>query len=332
MFYPLLFRQNLVTLVWGTEDWTVSSVPDHISVIQNGAWAGLPLSQVIECHPQAILGKDTAARYSNRLPLLAKIIDAHQDLSIQVHPDDAMAALHHNKSGKSEMWYILEAEDGAHLYAGFSERISPDEYERHVADGSITEVLASHTVRKGDVFYLPAGRVHAICGGIRLVEIQQSSDVTYRIYDYDRPGLDGRPRQLHTALAREAIDFNVYPNYKTESRLSCYTASQILDTTHFSVNIVDAPVAERRNMLKYDSFVILVNIQNTCRLRIVSTSEELVFPSGATCLIPAAIADYEIIPSSFDNEGCIQPTRVLEAFINNYKTVGQKLSDFLHLT
>ena len=332
MFYPLLFRQNLVTLVWGTEDWTVSSVPDHISVVQNGVWAGFSLSQVIESCPQAILGKATAIRYSGRLPLLAKIIDARQDLSIQVHPDDAMAALRHNKSGKNEMWYILGAEEGAHLYAGFSERISPDEYERHVANGTITDVLASHTVCKGDVFYLPAGRVHAICGGIRLVEIQQSSDVTYRIYDYNRPGLDGRPRQLHTALAREAIDFNVYSNYRTESRLSCYATSQVLDTTHFSVNIVDAPVKEHRNMLKYDSFVILVNVQNTCRLRIVSTSEELLLPPETTCLIPAAIADYEIIPSSFDREGCLQPTRILEAFINNYKTIGQRLSDFLHLT
>ena len=231
--YPLLFEPNLHSVVWGGdqlrpykglastdepigESWEVSAVPSSTSIIANGTWKGKDLISVINEHPEAILGKAVHQKYHGQLPLLVKFIDAKRDLSIQVHPNDEMAQREHGKMGKSEMWYVIRADKGAHLYAGFKQEITPDEYQRRIEDGSITEVLADHQVKAGDVFYLPAGRVHAICGGIMLAEVQQSSDVTYRIYDYHRPGLDGKPRELHTALAAKALDYHVEKNYTTD--------------------------------------------------------------------------------------------------------------------
>lgn len=230
--YPLLFEPNLHTVVWGGkrlrpykglvpsdepigESWEVSAIPSSASVIANGELKGRSIIDVIEAAPEDILGKSVAEKNGGKLPLLIKFIDAKRDLSIQVHPNDEMARRVHGKSGKTEMWYIIDAEPGSYLYAGFQKEITKEEYKRRVADGTITEVLAKHKVKPGDVFYLPAGRVHAICSGILLAEIQQSSDLTYRIFDYNRPGLDGKPRELHTELAAEALDFKVADDYRT---------------------------------------------------------------------------------------------------------------------
>lgn len=322
-FYPLLFKQNRKTLIWGTEDWTVSAVPGSESVVENGALNGTRLTEVIANHPIEMLGKAVAERYKNQMPLLTKIIDAHKDLSIQVHPNDEMAQQEHGKMGKSEMWYILDANPGACLYAGFKQQITPEEYKERVANGTITEVLAKHEVHKDDVFYLPAGRVHAICGGIMLAEVQQSSDVTYRIFDYNRPGLDGKPRELHTELAAKAIDYTVYPEYKTVHKDNVDVAHKILNTPYFSVKVIEATSPFHRNMIKYDSFIIIMNLKGDCHIRIRSTQDSTFLPEGVSCLIPAAIADYEIIPTG-------SSTKVLEAFINNKKSVGKMISNFLH--
>lgn len=323
--YPMLFNPNRKTLVWGTEDWTVSAVPGSESVVENGHWAGRPLPEVISQYPQEILGKEVARQYDNQLPLLTKIIDARLDLSIQVHPNDEMAQREHHKMGKSEMWYVLDAQPGSHLYAGFREKLSPAEYKQRVANGTITEVLARHEVRQGDIFYLPAGRVHAICGGIRLAEVQQSSDVTYRIFDYNRPGLDGKPRELHTELAAQAIDYEVYPEYRTEHQEAMDDRDKCLDTPYFSIRIIEASQPFHRNVVKYDSFFILMNLRGDCTIRIRSTEDKILLPEGASCLIPAAIADYDIVPAH-------EPTKVLEAFINNRKSLKSLISDFLHWT
>ncbi len=340
-FYPMLFKQNRKTLVWGTEDWTVSGVPNSESEVENGTWARYNLTEVISRYPQEILGKQVAAKYNNQLPLLAKIIDAHQDLSIQVHPNDEMALREHNKFGKSEMWYILDAEPGAYLYAGFKEQITPEQFKEILNPSSltscrsITDVLARHDVKRGDVFYLPAGRVHAICGGIRLAEVQQSSDVTYRIYDYNRPGLDGKPRELHTELAAQAIDFTVYPEYKTEHAgaeegRGISSVDKILDTPYFSIKVVETIEPKHRDMIKYDSFIILMNLGPDCKIKIRSTQDEITLPADTSCLIPAAIADYDIIPLNHHSStiGHRSSTKLLEAFINNRKTFGTIISDF----
>ena len=213
--YPFLFHPNLHTVVWGGhrlqvykglqstdepigESWEVSAVPSSTSIISNGSFAGRDIISVISEYPEDILGKAVNEKYHGQLPLLVKFIDAERDLSIQVHPNDEMAQREHGKMGKSEMWYVIKDDAGSHLYAGFKQEITPEEYQQRIADGTIIDVLADHQVKAGDVFYLPAGRIHAICGGILLAEVQQSSDVTYRIYDYNRPGMDGKPRELHT--------------------------------------------------------------------------------------------------------------------------------------
>lgn len=322
--YPMLFKQNRKTLVWGTEDWTVSGVPNSESEVENGTWARYNLTEVISRRPEEILGRQTAIKYNNQLPLLAKIIDAHQDLSIQVHPNDEMAKREHNKFGKSEMWYILDAEPGAFLYAGFKEYITPEQYKERVANGTITDALAKHEVHKGDVFYLPSGRVHAICGGIKLAEIQQSSDVTYRIFDYNRPGLDGKPRELHTELAAKAIDYTVYPEYKTQHEENIGEANEVLNTPFFSIKIVETNEPFHRNMIKYDSFIIIMNIGEPFTIRVRATGDEVLVPAESSCLIPAAIADYELIPAH-------DSAKIMEAFINNKKSIGKTVKDFFHL-
>lgn len=342
-FYPFLFQPNLHTVVWGGrqlrpykglepsddpvgESWEVSAVPASTSIISNGAWKGKDLVTAIGEHPEEILGKAVNEKYHGRLPLLVKFIDARKDLSIQVHPNDEMAMREHGKMGKSEMWYVIKADAGAHLYAGFSREITSAEYERRIADGTITDVLADHPVKAGDVFYLPAGRIHAICGGILLAEVQQSSDVTYRIYDYNRPGMDGKPRELHTELAAKALDFHVEDNYRTEYENISNKALHIIDTPYFDVRVTEVSKPFHRNLMKYDSFVITMCIEGDCRLHVRSTGEDVLLRQGHSTLIPAAIADYDIEPLH-------GTTRILDAFIDNMdRSLSSKLTRFLHLS
>jgi len=342
-YYPLLFEPNLHPVVWGGhrlcpykglapdsnpigESWEVSAVPASTSIIRNGRWAGRDLITVINEHPDAILGQTVNKQYGGKLPLLVKFIDAERDLSIQVHPDDEMAKREHGKMGKSEMWYVIRAEKGSYLYAGFKQRITADEYQRRIADGTITEVLAEHPVQAGDVFYIPAGRVHAICGGIMLAEVQQSSDVTYRIYDYNRPGMDGKPRQLHTELAAKALDYNVEANYRTEYTETDNRAVRIIDTPYFDVRVMELSTQFHRNLMKYDSFIISMCIEGDCRIRVRSTCEEIILHEGSSTLIPAAIADYDVTPLK-------GKTILLDAFIDNMdRTLAGKITRFLHIS
>ena len=340
--YPLLFEPNLHSVVWGGnqlrpykglepsdepigESWEVSAVPSSTSIISNGIYKGKDLISIINEQSEAILGKKVNEKYDGKLPLLVKFIDAKRDLSIQVHPNDEMAMREHGKMGKTEMWYVIKADEGAHLYAGFKEEITPQEYQQRIADESITEVLADHQVKAGDVFYLPAGRVHAICGGILLAEVQQSSDVTYRIYDYNRPGMDGKPRELHTELAAKALDYHVEEEYRTAYSESPNKAIQIIDTPYFDVRVLEISKSFHRNMKKYDSFIITMCIEGDCKIHVRSTGEETILKQGNSTLIPAAIADYDIIPQQ-------GTTRILDAFIDNMdRSLSHKLTRFLHI-
>ena len=338
--YPMLFEPNLHEVVWGGkkltawkglaskdhigESWEVSCVESSPSVIANGTWTGYTLSEVISKYPEAILGREVSQKYGGELPLLVKFIDARKDLSIQVHPDDEMAKRLHDKNGKSEMWYVLDAEPGAYLYSGFKEELSPESYKRKVADGTIVESLARHEVKAGDVFYLPAGRVHAICSGILLAEVQQSSDVTYRIFDYNRLGLDGKPRELHTELAAEALNFQVEDEYRTEYASENNRANSVIDSPYFSVRVTEFSDTFHRNLIKYDSFIISMCLTGDCKIKIRSTGDEIVLREGYSCLIPAAIADYDITPVG-------GRSKVLDAYINNRSLI-HKVSRFLHIS
>ena len=308
------------------ESWEVSAVPSSTSIISNGEYKGKDLISLINEQPKAILGKKVNEKYSGKLPLLVKFIDAKRDLSIQVHPNDEMAMREHGKMGKSEMWYVIKADEGAHLYAGFKEEITPYEYQKRVENGSITEVLADHQVKAGDVFYLPAGRVHAICGGILLAEVQQSSDVTYRIFDYNRPGMDGKPRELHTELAAKALDYHVIDNYRTEYEDSSNRAVRIIDSPYFSVRVMEVSKPFHRDLKKYDSFIITMCIEGDCKIHLRSTDEEILLKQGNSTLIPAAIADFDVIPQK-------GKTRILDAFIDNMdRSLTSKVTRFLHIS
>lgn len=341
--YPLLFQPNLHTVVWGGdricgykgldmqqknigESWEVSAVPTSKSIVSNGELAGRDLVSVVDEAPDEILGKAVSEKYNGQLPLLVKFIDSAKPLSIQVHPNDEMARREHGKSGKTEMWYVIDAQPGSFLYAGFKQEITPEEYKRRIADGTITDVLAKHEVKRGDVFYLPAGRVHAIGSGILLCEVQQSSDVTYRIYDYNRPGLDGKPRELHTELAARALNFHVEEEYRTIYRDETNSANLIIDSPYFSVRVSSVTHPFHRNLLKYDSFVICVCMRGDCKIKMRATGDEIVLRSGNSCLIPAAIADYDVVP--LDGSSTI-----LDAFIDSMdRSVGHMITRFLHLS
>lgn len=342
---PFLFQPNLHPVVWGGnrlkpwkglgndaepigESWEVSVVPSSTSIIANGNFAGQSLADVIEKYPEEVLGASVAHQYGNKLPLLVKFIDADKDLSIQVHPDDVMAQREHGKMGKTEMWYVIDATPEAHLYAGFKQQISPYEYEKRIADGSITEVLACHKVSAGDVFYIPAGRVHAICGGILLAEIQQSSDVTYRIYDYNRPDTNGQLRELHTSLAAQALDYTVEREYRTLYPTRENSANLVVDTPFFTVRVNEINHPIHRNLIKYDSFIISMCIKGACKIRIRETGDEIMLEEGHSCLIPASIADYDLIPTG--ETGC---NRILDAFIDNKdRSLLSMVTRFLHIT
>lgn len=341
--YPFLFQPNLHSVVWGGnqlrpykgltsddapigESWEVSAVPSSPSIISNGPLAGRDLISIVTENPETILGHAVNEKYYGQLPLLVKFIDAKRDLSIQVHPNDEMAQRVHGKMGKSEMWYIIKADPGAHLYAGFKQEITPYEYQKRIEDGSITEVLADHQVKAGDVFYLPAGRVHAICGGILLAEVQQSSDVTYRIFDYNRPGMDGKPRELHTELAAQALDFHVEANYRTEYMDTDNSAVQIIDSPYFDVRVMEINRPMHRNLIKYDSFIITMCLEGDCQIKVRSTGDEVLLKEGHSALIPAVLADYDVTPLH-------TTSRILDAFIDNKDmSLTHQVTRFLHIS
>lgn len=341
--YPLLFLPNLHTTVWGGhrlapwkglaatatpvgESWEVSCVPSSISVIANGSLQGRRLDEVITAEPEAVLGRSVVERYGAQLPLLVKLIDAERDLSVQVHPDDTMAQRLGLPRGKSEMWYVIDARPGSYLYAGFKERLTKADYTRRVADGTICQALARHEVKAGDVFYLPAGRVHAICGGLLLAEVQQSSDTTYRIFDYNRPGLDGQPRPLQTELAAEALDFAVHDEYRTLYTDETHRANPCIASPYFSVRVVDVRNAMHRNLVKYDSFIITLCVKGAVTITTRRDRHSVTLREGNACLIPAIAADYDVLPHAHS-------ARLLDAFIDNKdRSLLSKATRFLHIT
>ena len=284
--YPLKFHPFLRPMVWGGdkiaaykgienapahigESWEISGYPGHESVVANGALAGRNLNDLVREYKGQLVGGKVYAAYGDQFPLLIKFIDARDDLSIQVHPDDRLAAERHPGSkGKTEMWYVVKADPGAYLLSGINTPITPVEYVKLVAENRITEVLERFDIRPGDVFFLPAGRIHAIGAGSFVAEIQQTSDLTYRIYDYNRPGLDGKPRQLHTEEAKAAIDYKVYPDYKTEYDHTGNRENVLVDCPYFTTSLytLDKPVA--KDLSGIDSFLAVICLAGRGRLQV----------------------------------------------------------------
>ena len=263
------FEPILKTLVWGTESWVLSGVPGDESVVSEGPDAGKKITDI----------------YPGQFPLLIKFIDAHDDLSIQVHPDDEVAAARHGCKGKTEMWYIIGTRPGAHLLSGMKQQLDPERYVEYVNNGHIADALARYDVKEGDVFFLPAGRVHAIGGGCYLAEIQETSDITYRIYDYDRPGLDGKPRELHTEQAKDVIDYSVLPDYRTFYEHQNDSEVNLVKCRHFTTGLLELTRPYQRPLDDCGSFLILISLEGNCTVQ--TGSESLTLSPGQAVLIPA---------------------------------------------
>ena len=243
-----------------------------------------------------MLGEKVYAATGAEFPLLIKFIDARDDLSIQVHPDDKLAAERHNGSkGKTEMWYVVQADEKAHLMSGLSKEITPEEYAAKVADNTITDVLHDYDVHAGDVFFLPAGRIHSIGKGCFIAEIQQTSDITYRIYDFGRLGLDGKPRELHTELSKAAIDYTVLPDYKTPYQSIKNQENEIVSCKYFTTSLYELDKEVTKDMSGLDSFVIAICVEGSGSLT-DSEGNAVSLRQGETVLIPACSRSFTLLP------------------------------------
>ena len=279
------------------ESWEVSDVEGRRSVVSGGSESGTPLDELIRRHGADLVGRSVMERFGERFPLLIKFIDAHDDLSVQVHPDDELARQRHDSFGKTEMWYVVQATPGAALYSGFSRPIDADEFRHRVEEGTIMEVLRRYEVCPGDVFFLPAGRVHAICAGCFVAEIQQTSDVTYRIYDYDRRDADGRPRELHIAQALDAIDYTYHPDHRTRYTPRPDSAVELAHSPYFTthlLNLTSLPMT--RDFAQLDSFVIYICTEGVVTI-CDDSRRECTLRRGQTVLLPATMRSVTLTPA-----------------------------------
>lgn len=276
------------------ESWELSGVPGNESVVADGPDKGKTLPQLIEEYGASLLGERNYSKFNGTFPLLVKFIDARDDLSVQVHPDDAMAQRHGHKYGKTEMWYVLEASPGARLANGFNREVEPSDYARLVETGDILDVLNFNKIRPGEVFFIPAGRVHAIGKGAFVAEIQQTSDDTYRIYDYHRKGADGKERELHTELAAEAINFKDVGGSPVSYTLRPDIPVNVVTSPFFTANVLDIDHDMMRDYSEWDTFVIIVATKGKATLTCGNSSMEI--EQGETILIPANANSLSIEP------------------------------------
>ena len=277
------------------ESWEISGVKDNESVVAGGVDAGMKLPELIARDKEALLGKKNFERFGMEFPLLIKFIDARQDLSIQVHPDDELAWERHQSKGKTEMWYVVDADPGSRLRSGFAKQVTPEEYEQSIADNTITDLLQEYDIHKGDVFFLPAGRIHSIGAGAFIAEIQQTSNITYRIYDFNRCDNTGKPRELHTELSKDAIDYTVLPDYRTYYDAQPELAIQLVSCPYFTTDIYRLTKEYYMPLAELDSFVILIctvgkgtitdNDGNTMNIH-----------QGESILVPATTTGLKICP------------------------------------
>ena len=268
------------------ESWEVSGVPGDESVVANGECKGKTLNEVLAEMKQKLVGEENYKRFGDRFPLLIKFIDARQDLSIQVHPDDETAHRQGKAMGKTEMWYVMDSDEDASLKVGLKKKITPEEYARMVEDDTICDALGNYKVKSGDCFFIPAGRIHAICSGSFIAEIQQTSDVTYRIYDYKRKDKNGNYRELHTKEAAGAIDYTVLDDYRTEYTPVKNEATQLVSCPLFTTAVYDLTEPMTLDYSELDSFVILIALKGEGSI-LTSSGNSYSFREGESILLPA---------------------------------------------
>lgn len=327
MLYPLRFKPIYQYRLWGGdklrdvlgkkdapdhtgESWEISGVEDNLSVVKEGFLEGNDLQELIEVYMGDLVGDTVYEKHGTEFPLLIKLIDAHDVLSVQVHPDDVLAAERHHAFGKTEMWQVIQADPGSVIYTGFNRKITREELLEHIDQKKVQEVLNVEPAKAGDAFFIPAGRVHATGAGILFAEIQQTSDITYRIFDWNRIERNGRPRTLHTDLAIDAIDFKHYPNYRTDYPVMINRPSPIISCPYFTVNLIVFNRPVERDYVDIDSFVVFICIQGSFLLNYGEGNPMLV-KTGHTILLPAIFKDVILEPR--------EETRVLEVYIDNSK-------------
>lgn len=312
--YPLKFDTIFKEKIWGGqkmktvlgkdfsplancgETWEISGVPGNLSQVSEGPLKGKTLPELIEEYKGELVGHKVYEQFGNEFPLLVKFIDAAQDLSIQVHPDDKLARARHNSLGKSEMWYVFQADQGAKLISGFNRDTNKEEYLDYLNAGKLTELLNEEKVEAGDCFYLPAGRVHTIGAGLLLAEIQQSSDVTYRIYDFDRTDAEGNKRELHTEEALDALDFKHHSQYKTPYQHSLNEAVPLVKSPYFQTNLLEFTTGIIREHYRKDSFVIYTCFEGKAEIHALGQTTKI--SMGTAVLVPHSASDIHIRTNS----------------------------------
>ena len=299
------FKPLLVQTIWGGEkiipfkkldsnlttvgeSWEISGVKDNETVVDGGEYDGVALNTLVEKLGAKLVGADNYKRFGNEFPLLIKFIDARDDLSIQVHPTDEIAVRQGRQRGKTEMWYLMDSDKGAKLYSGLKKKITPEEYTAMVENDTICDALAQYEVKEDDVFFLPAGRIHAIGTGCFLAEIQQTSDVTWRIYDFHRKQADGSYRQLHTKQASEAINYAVEQDYRTEYRPRKNQGVNLVNCQYFNTAVYDLDEPMTIDYSELDSFVILIGLKGEGTVT-DSEGQSTSLKAGETILIPASM-------------------------------------------
>ena len=298
------FKHLNITQEQVGESWEISGVKGFETIVSEGAYKGMHLNELVAHLKERLVGSNNYQRFGDVFPLLIKFIDARQDLSIQVHPNDEVARQHGKERGKTEMWYMMNSAPGACVYSGLKKAITPKEYKEMVANDTICDALVQHEVSEGDVFFLPAGRIHAICAGCFLAEIQETSDVTYRIYDFKRKDKNGHYRELHTKEASESINYQVERDYRTHYTPLRNTPVPLVSCPHFTTSVYDLDEPMTLDYSELDSFVILIGVQGEGVL-CDEEGYETSLRAGETILIPAEAREVRISGS----------VRFLETFV-----------------
>ncbi len=321
--YPIKFSPILKNKIWGGsrlkdtlhkadatndcgESWELSGVDGDISEVSNGFLQGNDLNELIEIYMGDLMGESIYEQFGNEFPLLFKFIDASEVLSIQVHPNDKLAKERHNAFGKTEMWYVLESDKDSEIITGFNKELNKTSYLEAFNKKELSKILNREKTAQGDAFYIPAGRVHAIGKGILLAEIQQTSDVTYRIYDWERTDDKGNGRELHTELAVDAFDYKHYDSYRIDYQKNPNESSNLIDGQYFTSNLLDLDQAIETDYTMLDSFVVYMCVEGSCRVQLDNGTHEMI-NKGETVLIPAAAENVTLVPSG--------TAKLLETFI-----------------
>lgn len=312
MLYPLKFKPILKQTIWGGdklayksdqvsikdsigESWEISGVQDNVSVVAEGPLAENSLEELIEVYMGDLVGDKIYEKFGVEFPLLIKYIDAHDDLSIQVHPDDTTARERHNAYGKTEMWYLIDADSQAQLVMGFNKDTTKEEYLKSLANHMLPELLNTEKVKKGDCFFIPAGTVHAICKGCYIAEIQQTSDITYRIYDYDRRDKNGNTRELHTDLTTDVINYNKQNQHSIHYHQHENHTEELVSCNYFTTNYLKFDKEIEKDYFELDSFVIYMCLEGTFNL-IYDVDKTIKVTKGETILIPANLKNIFLLP------------------------------------